>query len=203
MFDRALIVVDVQNDFMPNRGSLPAQDGREVVAPINDLMDEFRQNGDVIVATQDWHPPNHASFASNHEGHEPFDVIDLDGTEQVLWPDHCVQGSEGAEFVEGLNTEDIQAIFRKGIDPEIDSYSGFYDNNHERSTGLASYLDGLGVEKVHVAGVATDYCVKFTVLDSLDEGFETVVIREACRPVDPEDGEAALREMTEAGADVI
>jgi nicotinamidase/pyrazinamidase len=200
MPDRALILVDIQNDFMPD-GALPTHGGYEVVPVANRLIEEF----DLVVATQDWHPPNHGSFASNHEGHEPGEFIDLDGIEQILWPDHCVQESEGAEFVDELNSDRVDEVVRKGTDPEIDSYSGFYDNDHRQATGLGDFLKGEGVESIFLAGVATDYCVKFTALDGAELGFETWVVVDGCRGVGQEvdDIDAAFGEMREAGAKLI
>lgn len=197
---RALILVDIQNDFMP-AGALPAADGFEVIAVANGLTPNF----DLVVATQDWHPPNHGSFASNQAGHDPGDVIDLDGLEQVLWPDHCVQGTAGAAFVETLEMNSVDAIVRKGTDPCIDSYSGFFDNGHRKSTGLTGYLRERDVEEVFIVGVATDYCVKWTALDAVKAGFDTFVVRDGCRGVglQPEDIENAFTEMTEAGVELI
>lgn len=193
----ALLIIDFQNDFLPE-GPLGVPGGDEVVDPINRLIEQ----ADLVVASQDWHPANHGSFASNHEGKNPFETIEWNGMKQTLWPDHCVQGTTGADFAEGLNWNRVAAIFRKGTDPDIDSYSAFFDNGHQRSTGLSGYLKSLGIEKVIVAGLATDFCVKFTALDAISEGFETVVPVEACRGVNLNDGdvEAAREEMEAAGA---
>lgn len=197
---RVLVVVDVQNDFMPG-GALAVPDGYEVIPVINRIMDRF----DLVVATQDWHPPEHASFASNHDGAEVGDVIDLEGLDQVLWPDHCVQTTEGAALVNTLKSAPIEAIFRKGCEPEIDTYSGFYDNGHRKSTGLGDYLRGKGVESVWIAGVATDYCVQATALDARELGFETYLIEDGCRGVELNDGDIAeaIEEMREAGVHVV
>lgn len=202
----ALIVVDVQNDFTPAsdnkpEGALAVADGNAVVPIINDLMPRF----DRVFATQDWHPPDHKSFASQHPGREPFEVIEWKGLEQVLWPDHCVQGTEGAEFVPGLNTARFEKVFRKGDDPDLDSYSGFYDNGHRKSTGLADELRVNGVDTVYVAGIATDVCVKFTVLDACKLGFRTFLVLDACRGVDmqPGDVDRAVEQMRRAGAAVV
>ena len=194
---RALILVDIQSDFMPD-GALPVTDAYDVIGVANTLVTQF----DLVVATQDWHPPDHESFASNHRGREPGEVIDLHGLDQVLWPDHCVQHTEGAEFVATLDTDRIDHVFRKGTAPEIDSYSGFFDNGHRKATGLGEFLRSRGVDAVVVAGVATDYCVKFTVLDALREGFDTTVVVDGCRGVnrEPGDVERALEAMREAGA---
>lgn len=195
---KTLIIIDVQNDFTPG-GSLEVPEGDEIIPIINKIQDEF----DLIVATQDWHPEDHASFASNHEGQEPFDTIEWKGHEQVLWPDHCVQGSEGAEFHPDLKTKRIEAIFRKGMDPEIDSYSGFYDNHHEKSTGLAGYLREKGVEELYFCGLAADVCVNFSMRDALDEGFQAILIEDATRALDEDDYEEAKKEWKEKGAKII
>lgn len=194
---KALIVVDLQVDFMPT-GMLPVRDGDAVVPLANQLMQHYR----CVVATQDWHPGNHGSFAANHIWRKPGQTIDLDGLAQVLWPIHCVQESWGAEFVPGLDQSGITKIVRKGTDPLIDSYSGFYDNGHRKSTGLAEWLSEQGVDEVHVMGLAADYCVKYTVLDALMEGFRTVLIEDATRGVELQAGdvEAAIAEMRTAGA---
>ncbi len=200
MADRALILVDIQNDFMPD-GALPTHGGYEVVPVANRLIEQF----DLVVATQDWHPPDHGSFASNHEGREPGEVIELNGLDQILWPDHCVQHSEGAEFVDELEVDRVDEIFQKGTNPEIDSYSGFYDNDHRQATGLGEFLKDEGVESIFLVGVATDYCVKFTALDGAEMGFETWVVVDGCRGVGREldDLDAAFGEMREAGARLV
>lgn len=195
----ALILVDLQVDFMPT-GMLPVKEGDRVVPIANQLMPSYG----VVVATQDWHPANHLSFAANHPWRKPGQVIELDGLAQVLWPIHCVQESWGAEFVPELDQRGITRVFRKGTDPRIDSYSGFFDNGHRKSTGLAEWLRSRGVDTVHVMGLATDYCVKYTVLDALQEGFGTVLIEDATRGVElaPGDVKAAVAEMVAAGARV-
>ncbi len=197
---RALIVVDIQNDFMPD-GALPVAGGYDVIPIINELIGKF----DLVVATQDWHPPDHVSFASNHAGKEVGDVVEAEGIEQILWPDHCVQDTPGAELVDELDSADIVQFFKGATDPRYDSYSGFYDNAHKRATGLASYLREQQVETIYVAGIATDYCVKWTVLDGCREGFETVLVVDACRAVlaHPGDVETSVAEMVEAGAEVV
>src|SRR6185295_3090986 len=195
MNKRALIIVDVQYDFIPG-GALPVEDGDQVVPVINLIQPKF----DLVVATQDWHPANHGSFASNHAGKKPGDIITLGGLTQILWPNHCVQGTRGAKFVEELDMERVVRVFRKGTDAEIDSYSGLFDNGHRKDTGLADYFKELNVDDVYVAGLATDYCVKFTALDSAKLGFRTHVIKDACRGVDlqPGDVDAALEQMARA-----
>ena len=182
----ALIVVDVQNDFLPG-GPLAVPDGDAVVPVINRIVERF----DLVVATQDWHPPTHGSFAANHPGKRPGDVIDLHGLPQVLWPTHCVRGTPGADLAAALCGDRIEAIFRKGTDPAVDSYSGLFDNGHRRTTGLADYLRGRGVTAVAVCGLATDYCVKFTALDAVAEGFAVTLIEDATRGVNLQPGDVA------------
>jgi nicotinamidase/pyrazinamidase len=198
----ALIVVDMQNDFMDD-GALAVPGSRDLVETINELMES--PVFDLVVATQDWHPADHGSFASNHEGKEPGQVIELDGLEQILWPTHCVQGSEGAEFVDGLNTDRFDTVFEKGMNPLVDSYSGFYDNGHREDTGLADYLREQDIKSVYVCGVATDYCVKFTVLDACKEGFNTKLIWDATEGVELNEGDVgvALSQMLDAGSGIV
>jgi len=195
----ALVVVDVQNDFLPG-GALAVPEGDAVVPRCNALMKSF----DLVVATQDWHPANHASFAANCRGHKVGDVIDVAGLKQVLWPVHCVQNTSGAAFAPELDVKRFARIFQKGTDPAIDSYSGFFDNGHRKSTGLADYLKSQRVTDVHVCGLATDYCVKFTALDARQLGFNVYLITDACRGVNltPGDADAAIEEMRRAGVQV-
>lgn len=197
---KALIIVDLQNDFCPG-GELAISRGDEIVEVANTWMDQF----DIIAATQDWHPENHGSFASQHPGHSPGAFIKLDGVRQQLWPTHCVQDTYGAQFAPGLITELFGSIFQKGIDPNVDSYSGFFDNDRRHSTGLHEWLQGRGVSDLYVMGLATDYCVKHTVMDALELGYRTFVIAEGCRAVnmDAGDGEVAFIAMKEAGAVII
>jgi nicotinamidase/pyrazinamidase len=172
-----------------------------VVVPVaNRLMPAY----DLVVATQDWHPADHESFASRH-GKRPGELIDLHGLPQVLWPDHCVQGSAGAAFHAGLDTARVARVFQKGLDRQVDSYSGFYDNGHQNPSGLAGYLKAEGVTDVDVVGLATDYCVKFTALDAAKEGFATRVLREGCRGVElaPGDVARAYDELQAAGVAVV
>jgi nicotinamidase/pyrazinamidase len=196
----ALILVDIQNDFLPG-GALAVPEGDAVIPIANRLQPHF----DLVVATQDWHPANHASFAANHPGRCIGELIELDGLEQRLWPVHCVQESPGADLAPGLDTRRIVRVFQKGVDPHIDSYSGFFDNGHRRATGLGGYLQRRGVTDVFLAGLATDYCVKFTALDALRLGFNTTVIEDACRGVNlsPGDVTAALEEMQRSGARIV
>jgi len=175
----ALLLIDVQYDFLPG-GALAVTDGDQIIPVLNHIQKHF----DLVAATQDWHPKDHGSFASNHEGKNPFDTIILGGLDQILWPDHCVQGEKGSEFSSQLNMQAVEAIFRKGTDRGIDSYSGFFDNGKKKSTGLGDYLRGRGVKRVFVGGLAADFCVGFTVLDALRLGFDTTLIEDATRPID-------------------
>jgi nicotinamidase/pyrazinamidase len=197
---RTLILVDLQNDFVPG-GALPVPDGDKVIPIANVVQEKFN----LIVATQDWHPRNHRSFAANHPGRKVGDVIDLNGLSQILWPVHCVQSTPGADFVATLTRARIARVFQKGTDPGIDSYSGFFDNGHRKSTGLGEFLKTASVAEVYVLGLATDYCVKFTALDARELGFATALIEDACRGVNirPGDAEKAVKEMKRAGVRVI
>lgn len=195
---RSLIIVDIQNDFVTG-GSLEVPGGEQIIPLVNEISGKF----DLVVATQDWHPQGHKSFASNHEGKKPFDTIQLGGITQVLWPDHCVQGSPGAALHASLNLNRAEAIFRKGMDPEIDSYSAFYDNGHKKFTGLAGYLKSRGVQSVYICGLAGDYCVFYSARDALKEGFRTFVIEDATRSIIPGDFEKAKKEMRALGATVF
>jgi nicotinamidase/pyrazinamidase len=189
----ALIVVDVQNCFVDG-GTLPVKGGADVVPVINALAPKFQN----IIVTQDWHTPGHTSFASAHNGTKPFDSVKLNYGNQVLWPDHCVQGTPGAALRADLDQARVAAIFRKGTDRAIDSYSAAFDNGHRKATGLIPYLRGLGVTHVDVVGLATDYCVSFTAQDLADAGFATAVLRDACRGVNlsPGDVDRALAGLT-------
>jgi len=197
---KALILVDIQNDFVPG-GALAVPNGDQVVPVANRIMPDYN----LIIATKDWHPANHQSFASQHPDNKVGDVIDLEGLKQVLWPNHCVQGTHGAKLVDELDQKFINKVFHKGTDPNIDSYSGFFDNNHRKSTGLGDFLKQKRVDEVHILGLATDYCVKYTVLDSIKLGFTTHVILEGCRGIDmnPGDCKKAINEMKQAGAIII
>jgi nicotinamidase/pyrazinamidase len=197
---KALILVDLQNDFMPG-GALAVAEGDAVVAVANRLIPRF----ELVVATQDWHPADHGSFAANHADRRPGEVIDLDGLEQVLWPVHCVQGSAGAAFHADLDVDAVTEVFPKGLDATVDSYSGFFDNGKRRATGLGDYLKAQGVEEVFVMGLATDYCVKFTALDAAALGFKTSLIADGCRAVNlqAEDGAGAIAEMAAAGIEIV
>lgn len=197
---KTLLLIDLQNDFMPG-GALAVPGGDEIIPVVNELLPQF----DLIVATQDWHPTDHGSFAINHPGRQVFEQAMLDGLPQTLWPVHCVQNTGGALFAPGLDTRRIQRVFTKGMDPRIDSYSGLYDNGHKASTGMGEWLKTEGVTELHVAGVATDYCVKFTVLDALAEGFKVNLIARACRGVNLQLGDVdlALTTMEAAGCAII
>lgn len=197
---RALILVDLQNDFVPG-GALAVPHGDEVIPIANALAPSF----ELVVATQDWHPADHGSFAANHPGKKVGAFIKLGGLDQILWPVHCVQNTRGADFVPALDRRRIERVFRKGTDPDIDSYSGFYDNGHKRATGLGDFLKSRGVNEVYILGLATDYCVKFTAIDARQLGFETFLIADACRGVNvqPGDSERAIEEMRRAGVHII
>lgn len=196
MTDHALLIIDIQNDFLPG-GALAVPAGDEIIPLASRLMDGF----ELIVATQDWHPPEHASFAANHPAHQLFETIDLHGLPQTLWPVHCVRETSGAEFAPGLDLARITRIFRKGTHPEIDSYSGFHDNGRRHSTGMAEWLRDHGVTRLTICGLATDYCVKFSALDARAEGFEVDLHLPACRGVNLQAGDVdrAIREMTGRG----
>ncbi len=197
---KALVIVDVQNDFCPG-GALAVADGDLVVPIINRVQAHF----DLVVATQDWHPADHASFAPNHAGRQVGDIIALNGHAQVLWPAHCVQGTPGAELRADLHDSRITQIFQKGTDREVDSYSGFFDNDHKTATGLGHFLREAGAGEIFVCGLATDYCVKFTALDARTLSFDTTLILDACRGVNlhADDTEKAVTEMRAAGVRVI
>jgi len=196
----ALILVDIQNDFLPT-GALPVPDGDAVIPIANRLSASSRF--DLIIATQDWHPRDHGSFAINHSGRKPGEVIMLNELEQILWPVHCVQNTPGAAFAPGLALERLARVFQKGTDPRIDSYSGFFDNGHRKATGLADFLRHQGVTRVFVLGLATDYCVQFTVLDACKLGFAATLVVDGCRAVNvrPGDDARALNSMRTAGSD--
>lgn len=195
---KALLIIDIQNDFLEN-GSLEVKDGNEIIPLVNKIQPKF----DVVVATQDWHPPTHKSFAANHEGKQPFEVIDLNGLPQVLWPNHCVQETFGAELHSDLNTQNIQAIFRKGTDIEVDSYSGFYDNDKRNSTGLHGFLTELKVTEVYFCGLAADYCVFYTAKDAANLGYKTFVIEDATKYIYETNYLKAKQEMLGLGIEII
>lgn len=191
---KALLLIDIQYDFLSG-GALAVPAGNEIIPVLNSIMDRF----DLVVATQDWHPAGHKSFASSHAGKKAFETITWQGGEQVLWPDHCVQGTGGAELFAEIDWRRTEAIFRKGTDPMIDSYSGFYDNNRQKSTGLADYLRGKAVKEVFVGGLAADYCVYFTARDALLEGFRSCIIEDATRAISVEGFAKAMKEFVSSG----
>lgn len=197
---KALVLVDLQNDFCPG-GALPVPEGHEVIPVANGLAARF----DLVVATQDWHPREHRSFAVNHKGRGPGEVVELNGRPQVLWPEHCVQGSAGAQFHGALERTRVTKVIRKGMDPGVDSYSGFFDNDRRRATPLGRLLKKRGVTDAYVCGLATDYCVKFTALDAVALGFRTWLVLDACRGVNlkPGDVDRAIEEMQAADVRVI
>ena len=192
----ALILVDIQNDFLPG-GALAIPNGDSVIPVANRLARQF----ELVVATEDWHPPDHISFAVNHPGRAVFDTIEVAGRPQTLWPVHCVQNTGGACFGPGLDTTRIARVFPKGTDPAIDAYSGFFDNARQHATGLTAWLRTKGVTRVVVCGLATDYCVRATALDAVAEGFTVRLVEEGCRGVDVESGDVsrALADMRLAG----
>lgn len=193
-----LIIIDVQNDFMPG-GSLAVPNGELIVPVINGMLHHF----DLIVATQDWHPQNHASFASNHLGKKPFERITLGGIEQTLWPDHCVQGTLGAELHHQLNTNAIEAVFRKGTNSAIDSYSAFYDNLQQKTTGLAGFLRDKKATTLYFCGLCSDICVYFTIKDALNEGFTCCLIEDASQALVMDDYIEIKNELINRGVEVI
>ena len=177
---KALIIVDVQNDFLPG-GALAVAQGDEII----DFVNKEQSRYELVVATQDWHPVDHKSFASQHALNVGT-IISLNGLEQHLWPDHCIQGTNGASFSSLLKQDRIEAIFRKGVHPQIDSYSGFFDNGRLKSTGLDAYLKGRGVTEVHICGLAADYCVFFTAMDALELGYKTIILSKGTKCIDKE-----------------
>ena len=194
----ALLVVDLQYDFLPD-GALAVQEGDLIIPKINAIQDRF----DLIVATQDWHPLDHQSFASQHQGKNPYDEIELQGQPQVLWPDHCVQGTTGAAFSNAWDSAKVAAIFRKGMNKQIDSYSGFYDNNKVDSTGLLGYLNEQQVTEVYVCGLAAEFCVFYTARDAQKAGFKTYFLDFATKPISPVGLEQAKTEMIQQGIVVV
>lgn len=196
---KTLIITDVQHDFMPG-GALGIEGANAIIPVINALIPKF----DHVFATQDWHPPHHVSFAPTHNK-KPGETIRMGEIEQILWPVHCVQNTWGAELAKGLHREKIETIFHKGVDPKVDSYSTFFDNSRKRSTGLADRLKKNQLDNLYFVGLATDYCVLYSVLDSLDLGFRTTVVRDACRAINlhPGDEEKAIEKMRQKGAQII
>ncbi|NLR91047.1 MULTISPECIES: bifunctional nicotinamidase/pyrazinamidase [Flammeovirga] len=197
---RALLIVDVQNDFIPG-GALEVPEGDQIIPVINSIIPKF----DLVVASQDWHPADHKSFAISHSDRDIGEIVDLNGLPQILWPVHCVEGSNGAEFVDALDQSSIKKVFKKGTDKEVDSYSSFYDNDKRHDTGLNQYLKDNNVEEVFIVGLATDYCVKYTALDAKSSDFKTYVIEDATRGVNlrENDVENAFTDLRVSGIKVI
>lgn len=196
---RALLIVDLQNDFCPG-GSLAVPDGDSIIPTVNKLVNVF----DAVIQTQDWHPAGHSSFASSHEVKEPYDTVEMDYGIQVLWPDHCVQGSMGAEFHPELNTLKTQVVIRKGFRKAIDSYSTFYENDQETTTGLTGYLNQRGITDLYTVGLATDFCVKWSILDGIDEGFNMHIVKDAVKGIDLDGSlDAAWNEMKDKGVNIV
>ncbi|MCR4265486.1 bifunctional nicotinamidase/pyrazinamidase [Nitratireductor sp. ZSWI3] len=199
MADEALIVIDVQNDFCPG-GALAVAEGDEVVPVVNGLIRRFEH----VVLTQDWHPAGHSSFASSHPGKAPFETVDMPYGEQTLWPDHCVQGTRGADFHPGLDWTRAELVIRKGFRSTIDSYSAFFENDRETPTGLAGYLRERGISRVTLAGLATDFCVAYSALDARRQGFAASVVLEGCRAIDLGGSLAAMTaRMKDAGVELL
>lgn len=195
---KTLVIIDVQNDFMPG-GALAVPEGDQIVPLINDLQHKF----DLVIATQDWHPRKHASFASSHKNSKEFEVIKIDGLDQVLWPEHCIQNTPGADFHQDLKTSNLEAIFRKGTNPKIDSYSGFYDNAHLKSTGLSGYLKEKKSKDLYFVGLAAEYCVYFSIIDALGESFNCTLIEDATRALNTVDFEKARIDILRKGGKII
>ncbi|NNM43238.1 MAG: bifunctional nicotinamidase/pyrazinamidase [Chlamydiae bacterium] len=193
---KALLIVDMENDFMPT-GRLGVAGADEIIPIINHLSEQFS----IVLACLDFHPKNHVSFASNHPGRKIGDVIEIGGIKQILWPEHCIENAYGSEIVKGLRKEKIAAYFYKGWDPEIDSYSAFFDNARKKDTGLQKYLRSKGITEIYLAGIATEYCVLYSALDAIELGFSAFVIEDACRAINlhPDDEKKALASMKEKG----
>tara|TARA_Y100000996_G_scaffold225302_1_gene177222 strand:+ start:1150 stop:1740 length:591 start_codon:yes stop_codon:yes gene_type:complete len=195
---KTLVLVDIQNDFLKG-GSLAVPEGEKIIKPINKIIKQY----DLVIATKDWHPKNHISFASNHSDKKIGDIINVNGVDQVLWPDHCIQNSYGSDFPEQLDISKLAKVVYKGSDANIDSYSGFFDNGHFRSTGLSDYLKSKDVYKIDYVGLATDYCLKYTAIDSVSEGFKTRVLINCIKGIEEKDCELALNEMKSKGVELI
>jgi nicotinamidase/pyrazinamidase len=195
---KTLLIVDAQLDFMPG-GNLEVKQGDDIVSHINLIQPQY----DLVLATQDWHPQHHISFASNHDNHKAFEDKMIDGYKQTLWPDHCVQGTKGAEFHPDMRTNCIETIFRKGTDSKIDSYSAFYDNHHKKSTGLAGYLKDKGCKTIDICGLAGDICVYFTIKDALKEGFQVRLLQRATRALDQSKFQEQQEELEAEGVEFV
>ncbi|WP_353165076.1 bifunctional nicotinamidase/pyrazinamidase [Empedobacter brevis] len=194
---KALIIVDMQYDFLPG-GSLAVNDGDKIIDRINKLQEKY----DVVVATQDWHPAHHKSFASQHPENKPFDVIDLNGTRQVLWPDHCIQGTKGAELHKDIDQKKISAIFRKGMNPDVDSYSAFFDVNKKNPTGLHGFLKDHNILSVYICGLAADYCVYHTAKDALSLGYTTYILEGSTKAINQEHFDELKEDFIKKGGNV-
>ena len=194
----ALILIDIQNDFLPG-GSLEVPKGDEIIDNVNFIMDNYN----IVVATKDWHPKDHISFASNHKNKNVGQIIKINNLDQMLWPDHCIKDSKGSEFPKKLNSHKIHKIFYKGVDSDIDSYSGFYDNGKIRSTGLSNFLKKSNINQVDIVGLATDYCVKYSSIDAYNEGFKTKVLYSCVRGISVQTTETAFKEMKDMGISII
>lgn len=197
---KGLLVVDIQNDFLPG-GALGVPDGDKIISTVNKL--QYHNEFKLVVGTQDWHPPDHGSFASNHEGKNPLDIIELGGLEQILWANHCVQGSFGADFPKELDICKMEAIFRKGMEKEIDTYSAFFDNGHKKDTGLTGYLRARNIDHVYIVGLAGDFCVNFSIRDALEQNFKVTLIKDCTRPINTDEFENVLKELKEKGTEII
>jgi nicotinamidase/pyrazinamidase len=196
---RALLAIDIQNDFCPG-GSLAVEEGDQIIPLVNDLADQFKHT----ILTQDWHPAGHQSFASSHASKQPYDTVELAYGEQILWPDHCVQGNTGAQFHPDLNVDRAELILRKGFRPAIDSYSAFYENDQQTPTGLASYLRERGIVTLYLVGLATDFCVKWSALDGRKLGFDVYVVEDAVRGINTQGSLArAWEEMRNTGVHIV
>ena len=194
----ALILIDIQNDFLPG-GSLEVPKGDEIIDNVNFIMDNYN----IVVATKDWHPKDHISFASNHKNKNVGQIIKINNLDQMLWPDHCIKDSKGSEFPKKLNSHKIHKIFYKGVDSDIDSYSVFYDNGKIRSTGLSNFLKKSNINQVDIVGLATDYCVKYSSIDAYNEGFKTKVLCSCVRGISVQTTEIAFKEMKDMGISII
>lgn len=194
---KALIIVDMQYDFLPG-GALAVNEGDQIIERINKLQEKF----DLVVATQDWHPADHKSFASQHPEKNPFDVIDLNGTQQVLWPDHCVQGTKGAELHKDINQKKISAVIRKGMNPNIDSYSAFFDVNKKNPTGLNGYLKDYNISSVYVCGLAGDFCVYYTAKDALSLGYTTYILEGSTKAINQDSFDELKKEFAKKGGHI-
>jgi nicotinamidase/pyrazinamidase len=199
----ALVIVDIQNDFMPD-GALGVKDGDEIIEPINQFSEKFRRTGNVVILTQDWHPPRHLSFASSHKK-KPYEPFESGGIGPILWPDHCVQGSNGARFHDSLETKFANAIIRKGCHQTVDSYSAFIENDGKTHTGLSGYLKTLGKERVIICGLALDYCVYYSAIDGVNLGFKIVVLIDLSKAINSPTGHLSkvLKQMVEMGVNFV